>query len=81
MAKILKAAKKVFGEDIDEKWIEDNIDNFKKLAKGGDEAQEAFDELSKTKADQVFEKLNEAFAGTNVNLDILRANWDSFNGS
>lgn len=56
--KVHKAAKDVFGDDITEDFVEDNIELFKQLDEGGKIAEEAFAKLSQAAAQAYVESLN-----------------------
>ena len=55
---ITVAAKKVFGDNVNSEFVEENLQNFLKMAKGGVEAQNAYETLAK-KSTAAFLKMEE----------------------
>lgn len=67
-------AKEVFGDNVSEKWVEDNIDNFKAFAEGGEDAEEALEKIDDSYREMNIKDLSEDFkldeGITNELLDI-----------
>lgn len=65
--KLLPAFKKVFGDKVDSKWIEDHAGLLDKWAKGGEEAEEAISEFAK----ETSKELKDTLPATVQTVDSL----------
>jgi len=82
--KLLPALKKVFGNKVDSKWIEDHKDLLDKWAKGGEAAEEALSELAEEASGEVkkkLEKLDEEISKTTGETSDLAGHIDQLDGS
>ena len=79
--KLLPALKKVFGDKVDSKWIEDHAGLLDKWAKGGEEAEEAISEFAKQASESLNGSLKEDVKTTSGEILNLNDHIAELDGS
>lgn len=81
MEELLPVFKKVFGEDVNSKWIEEHKEKIDALVKGGKDAEKAFKDIQEEQAAIAFKNMVKAPGEIGEALEVVKEKWDAFNGS